>query len=451
MNYQDIIEILNPREWAFLIWIVIVISFLLFKGLLTNFIKKVIKNIFSKAMIIVFLLMNFYIIYVICILNQIKLWECYQLKTTIIWYLTFSLISIFKVISIKDESEYFQQAVLKYLKNSVLDSFKLVGIIAFLSVGYTNIVIELFLMPIFFILGLMLAMSQRDGDKRMEKLIKTILSILVALIIIFTLYMAFLDFEKLIEKELIYNFFTPSLLTLTYIPFLFFIFIYTTYENVFIRVNVFINKRFFRFYAKLLITLIFNIRITLLERWATSLVGINIQSISDINKSVFHIFKMVSTERNPPKVDKLDGWSPYEAKDFLIKEGIKTRYYHPDPTCNNEWFCASDSFELGGGFIKNKIDYYVKGDSNFAKSLKLILDITSIAHANSAHNKFLSLVKVLMNKALGIGLPVELEKSILKGNNKVVKISGFKIEIIKCLFTNQKFKGYSIKFIITKI
>ena len=55
--------------------------------------------------------------------------------------------------------EYFQQAVLKYLKNSVLDSFKLVGIIAFLSVGYTNIVIELFLMPIFFILGLLVSAS----------------------------------------------------------------------------------------------------------------------------------------------------------------------------------------------------------------------------------------------------------------------------------------------------
>ena len=139
---------------------------------------------------------------------------------------------------------------------------------------------------------------------------------------------------------------------------------------------------------------------------------------------------MVSTERNPPKVDKLDGWSPYEAKDFLIKEGIKTGYYHPESCIKINWFCASDSFELGGGFIKNKIDYYVEGDSNFAKSLKLILHIKAIEYANSAHNKFLSLVKVLMNKALGIGLPVELEKSILKGNNKVVKISGFKIEII---------------------
>jgi hypothetical protein len=124
---------------------------------------------------------------------------------------------------------------------------------------------------------------------------------------------------------------------------------------------------------------------------------------------------MAARESNPPKVNRSEGWSPYEAKDYLEPEGIKTRHYHPvDPSDAVEWFCCSDLVEFGEGLLPNNIGYYLSGNERAVKSLELKLNVNSPEHAAEAHAKLLSAADTLTRNALGLDLHELLDSAWTK-------------------------------------
>ncbi|MBF4232650.1 hypothetical protein EA002_23215, partial [Vibrio anguillarum] len=125
-----------------------------------------------------------------------------------------------------------------------------------------------------------------------------------------------------------YDFFVPPLLTLCYLPFIYVTLVYTTYEKVFISLNSKIKNGFHRWIAKLYALILFNVQLSSLERWSNQVGRVNIESHSDLLETFKYIFKVRSAEKKPKEVPKEQGWSPYEAKDFLFKKGLNTGFYN---------------------------------------------------------------------------------------------------------------------------
>jgi hypothetical protein len=439
-------EFFSTREWAFLIWIAIAVCYLVWFPK-TKDLKKALKDIlyafFVRQIISIFLLMTIYVSVVVYMYSKIGLLEWHQLKNTVIWYIAIASMSLLKIDSIKESPNY--------LKDSVINNIKLVGIIEFLTSVYTfNILVELIIVPLMVIWGGMLGISQTDKKyKAVEKLLNGVLLVFGSLIIIFTLYYMISDFQKIANEEKIYDFIVPPLLTLAYIPFMMFMVMYTVYENVFVRLKFFVKGSLLCTYAKFITMLRFNVRTSLLERWASSIGIKSPQTISEINLSVNQIFEMVAIEKNPPKIESHEGWSPYEAKDFLISEGVKTRPYHPID--DREWWCGSDLVEISDGLFKNNIAYYVSGDSRVAQTLKLKVNVNWPEDHIDAHDRFISAASALLDRALGIEIPDRIKEAITRGYDEVVKISGAKIEFTKQSWGSHQFGGYDIGLVLSRI
>ena len=86
-----------------------------------------------------------------------------------------------------------------------------------------------------------------------------------------------------------YDFFVPLLSTLFYLPFILFIVVYSTYEQVFIRLKFSIKNRFHRYLAKLYAIILFNVRMSLLDRWSYQVARENIESHADVIEAFKYI------------------------------------------------------------------------------------------------------------------------------------------------------------------
>lgn len=439
-------DILNNREWALVIWIVVVGLFILFSPKMVHVRKSlrgVIKAFFVRHIISTLTLMLVYIATMIYGLSRIGIWEFNQTKNTIIWIISVAVLSLFQLESAKQDPHFF--------KHSVLDNLKLIAIIQFVIGVYVfNLVIELILVPIMAIVGAMLAVAQSDEKYQLiEKILNGFLATLGIIFIVHTLYMLATNFGDFGKIQTVYDFSIPPLLTFLYLPFIFFMMVYTTYELFCARLQVLVKDPSVRRYAKMYSFFNFHFNIKLIERWAGTLHFQNTSSKQAIKESIKQIFKLIAVEKNPPKVISSEGWSPYEAKNFLLKEDIKTGYYHS--FAPNEWFASSSLVEIGNDLIPNNVSYYVEGNENTAKCLKLILNVNQRENAEMAHMKLLSSVKVLLKSALGVELTREIEAAIIERKDMKIKYENFEFSVEKNDWPQNSIGGYDIRAIISCI
>lgn len=437
-------DVLTTREWSFLIWMSGITGYLLlspkFVEVQESF-RELVKNLLVRQIITILILITIYVLTCIYSLFQASLWGWHQLKVTIIWYISTAVLLIFKLESIKKDFRHF--------KNLVLDYFKLSVMIGFVVGTYTfNLFIELALMPLLFLISGMLGIAQSKKEyKSLEKILNGVLASIGFLFVAYSIYMVFFDFGKIANKDAIRDFYVPPLLTLTYLPFIFLMMLCITYEKEFLKLQFFISNRWLRIYTKICALLFFNARIVLLERWIASLIFYKPHTISEVNKSIRQIFKMVSIESNPPKINNSEGWSPYTAKDFLVDLGIKTGYYRF--VGGNEWYSNSEMIELDEAILPNNISFYVIGNEHVAMLLKLILNVNSPESAIIAKNKLLSSVRLLFIKATNLPLPDEIEEVIMKGINYSLVVENFSVVLEKQDWPTHLYGGYNINFAIS--
>ena len=439
-------DILNNREWALVIWFFIFIIFALFsrkmKKVRESF-TQFVKPFFAKKIITTLVLMVIYITIVVFALFKIGLWESHQLKNTLIWAVSVGFLSFFKINSIKEYHRFF--------KKLVLDNLKLIVIVQFIVGFYTfSLLTELLLVPLLVILGAMAASTQTDEKYHtLGKILNGILAIFGTILIFYSIYMLATNFGVFAKKQTIYDFYIPPLLTFLYLPFIFIMMVFMTYEEVFARLQFFIKELKLRHFAKIYSMLMFHFRINLLERWASTLPVQDISSKKDIKKSVKQVFKMVSAEKNPPAVPLKEGWSPYVAKQFLLSEGLETGYYQP--MGQQEWGASSPLLNLGNDVIPNNISYYVDGNETTAKSLSLMLNVFLSESAIIAHSKLLSSVKTLLKAAVGLDVTSDIETTIMKGKNHVFKLNSSMATIEKNDWPQSRTGGYDVKFVLSHI
>lgn len=442
-------DILNTREWAILAWLLLVIGYFSFSSKLESLKKtfiSLLKTLFSRHILSAIILMSMYVALIIYTLSTIGLWDTTQIKSTTTWYFTIATFSLFRLESYKEAPHR--------LKDLVVGNLRLIGVIEYLVTTYTfNFFIELILVPVSFVLSAAVAFTEPKPEyKPAHKFLNGMLTITATCILGATFYLLVVDFGKVATTKGVYDFVVPSILSTAYTPFIAFMVVYTTYQTALIRLRLSMKHRPIELYARLVAILVFNIRISLLERWTSIVAKRNIESVSDVNLSIRQIFAMVAREKNPPRVERSEGWSPYVAKSYLVSEGIATGHYHPvNPEEDKEWFCCSNMIEFGQGLFPNNIAYYLNGSANAVTSMKLKLNVNAPEHVKEAHAILLSTASVLVRNALGLELGDALSKAIIMGVEDTIEGPDFKIEITKCIWPNHFFGGYDLGLELSRI
>ncbi|MGY5464337.1 hypothetical protein [Citrobacter koseri] len=439
-------DILNNREIAIALWLVAISVYIFSSSKMAtvrNALKGVLAAFFVRQIMSVLCLMVAYMVIVIYWLYELELWNFEQLKNTIFWCVSVGFMSLFKLKKIKKDKSFF--------KNSVLDNVKLLAVLQFILGVYTfSLWVEIFLVPILILFWAMLVITKTDREhNQVRAILEYSLTSFGVVLIVYTFYMLITDFGKFGQVKTAYDFFTPPMLTLLYLPFIFFMLVYSTYEQVFVRLRFSIKSRSHRYAAKLFAFILFNFQLSLLERWSLQVAKTSIKSYSDLIETFKYIFKVKYSERHPKEVPKEQGWSPYKAKEFLINEGLSTGLYNR--FTGEEWFASSSMEEFSDGIVPDNIAYYIEGSEEVAKVLKLKVNVNDASRAPQACEKLEAMAEILSMSSLNQPLSEEMKNAISGRNSYFEKVEDKTIALIVEHWPNHKFKGFDLTLLISSI
>lgn len=439
-------DILNNREIAIALWF-LVISIYIFSASkmaeVRSSFKRVLAALFNRKIMTVLCLMVVYMAIIISWLSELALWNFEQLKNTIFWFVSVGFLSLFKLEKIKQDKHFF--------KHSVLGSLKLLAILQFVVGVYTfPLWLEVLLAPALALLGIMLTIAETDKKYHQVRIfLEYFLSFFGIILVLYTLYMLMTDFGEFGKEKTAYDFFVPPLLTLSYLPFVFFMLIYSTYEQAFYRLKFSVRNRSYRYAAMVYAFIIFNVRINALKRWSFHVSGENIRSHSDLIDTFKYIFEIEHSEKNPKEVPKEQGWSPYKAKEFLVNEGLSTGFYNK--SFKEEWSASSPMKEFGDGIIPNNIAYSVEGSKDVAKILKLNVNVNNASKSRQACERLETMAEALSISSLNLPLSDDMRSAISGCNSHSEKVDGKTITLVVEHWPNRKFNGFGLKLLISSI
>jgi hypothetical protein len=440
------VDIFNNREIAIALW-VMVISVYIFSADKMEEVRESFINLLSaffvKQIMSVLGLMLIYMSLTVYTMAEVGLWNVDQVKNTVFWGASVGFMSLFKLESIKKDKSFF--------KHSVLDNLKLLAVIQFIVGVYAfPLWVELLLVPVLVFIGGMRAVSETDKQYgKVKTFIDYVLSFFGLFVIAYTFYMLATNFGEFGQEKTLYDFIVPSLLTLFYLPFVFLMLVYSTYEQVFIRLGFAINDKSYRFLAKLYAVLLFNFQLSPLERWSNHVARVNIASHKELVNSFKHICKIRKAEDHPIDVPFENGWSPYKAKYFLSSEGLNTGFYNK--LFDGEWSASSPMVEFGEGIIPNNFAYYVEGTEDIAKTLKIKLNVNDSSRSDSAQRKLVELAKTLSRASLDMELSETMQNALLNGESHCEYYGKKMVTISKESWPEHKFNGYDVKFVVSSI
>lgn len=435
-------EIFNNREIAIGFWIAVALVAVMASTKTRNAGYGILKAFAHRLILISLGLMASYIGLVVYGLHAAGLWDVGQLKNTLIWSVTVATVGLFRISSIIDDPHYFRHAI--------RDNFKLVAIFEFIIAFYTfPLLAEIIIVPVaIFLVAVHAYAEEKQGHAIVAKFFGNILAAAGVGLLIYAGYRIAADPDALISQRTLSDFLLPPVLTIFYLPFLYVLALYATYELAFTRLRFAIKNDSLRPYAKRAAISGFHFRTGLLKRWARNVMAMNPQSRTQIAESIREVKVLRKRERNPEDVPIERGWSPYAAIRFLEEEGFRTDDYHRILHGTDECYAASPPVRIGPGILPAAIAYYVEGDEFTAKSLKLQLDADQPEESQEAHDKLVAAARRLCENALGSSLPAEVEQALGAGQDTEVSLRGKKIEVSKETWPGHSFNGYTLKIII---
>jgi hypothetical protein len=434
------VDILNNREWAILIWLLIILGFMMTKKDFRNSVSSFFKTASASKLTIIYFSMIVYTCAMAYLIFKIGLWNTAQIKNTVFWFLFTGLPSMVNTKKAHEDKSYFKT----YIKNV----FKYTAITEFIINLYSfSLLVELFIVPILFLIVMTSAVAKSDKKHApVAKILDSLISGIGFCLIAYAFIMIVQNFDKFVTIATLSDFLVPSFLTILFLPFIFFLSLYMIYEDVYITLLFKISNPEVRRFAKFQALLHFNFRIKDLERWENLLGRRERNTKAAISESIKEIKELKKLEEKPAQIPESLGWSPYQAKNFLLSEGVETGYYQT--SFDNEWSAISPYIKINDEILSSTLAYYIYGDKLKATRLELHLHLNSITQKIDAHKMLLEYAQILFLKSFKKEMPNNIKQAVLLGKNQDFINGNKSISISKQEWLKHKDKGYSLKFTI---
>lgn len=437
---MNLSEIFNTREIAYVIWsVIILILFSIVKKLQTD-VRPVLKSLLAKNFVPIYIIIVLYTTITAFILNRIGVWDISLIKDTIVWMVFAALPLLYKIAQAKDLKLYFISMLGELFQVSFIIEF-MMGLHTF------NLWIELILVPFTTMLGLLILFSKRDKkNKRVTSLFRWI-SIAIT-VCIFWIILNYISDHAIEYWDWSYlkQFGLQIELSVFFVPFLYLFAAYLRFEFVFcISLKNRINSQKLLNYTKVRLVRSFITNLEGLKRWQSRIFLAPMETKADILKSIQYVKEVQSVERNPIQVKSVDGWPPYEAKDYLKDKGLFTGFYND--LGENEWYALPTLECHSEDIFGNVINYGVQGNKMAVTELELTLKIFDIRRKSDSHEIFLDHIEFLYYKVFNKELSLAIINAVIAGGSYNNKEDNFGIILNKREYENKK-HGYQLEFII---
>lgn len=428
---------LSNREWASLFWIAAFVGYAVFKdknGQLAKGFKNVLRTFFVPTIVVVLAWASLWIVLCVQMLRYIGAWDFANLKTTLLWVVTFAFVTSFDTIRITEDDTYFRRTVRDTLGATVA--------ITFIAEAYSfPLAVELILLPFLALTtGIQVVSHKKPEQASVHKLASTLLAVTCLVYVAYGLYMVARDFQGFATWNTLREFLIPIVLSLLFLPYLYVVSVLVTYEQTFAGLRCAQGDDALRRYAAFQAAVRFRFNLEGLRRWKRHVGVFQPDSREGIRASIAEVKANQKKESNPPPVSPDLGWCPIAATKFLAEQGLTTGDYHR--LDDGQWWASSPMVELNeAAILPDNIAYYIEGDESAAKRLKVKLHVNDRPAGAASDSRFRDTCAALL-RTVAKELPPTQQEQILQCDTVDVEAAGRRIRLQKDDFTIAA-KGYS--------
>jgi hypothetical protein len=229
-------EILSNREISFLFWLVIIIIFLFFQKSMRGSLVGLLTLLLKKRFLAIYLTLSIYLLGIFTVLKAINLWTSADIKDSIFWLFSVALVLVFNLNKAKDSH---------YFKGILLDTIKTIALLEFIINFYNfGLVTELLLLPFLtFVITLQAYPDLDSKNSQVSKLLIGFTSIFGLVLLIYSIYQLTNGYSNFFKLGTLHSFLLPIILTVLFVPYLYFLSLYSIYESYFVTLDFMTVKK----------------------------------------------------------------------------------------------------------------------------------------------------------------------------------------------------------------
>lgn len=396
----------------------------------------VVRAFFAPKLALIWLLMSLYVVACVWLLAWLNLWDWPNLKSTILWWLTVGFTGIFEAQRLQDKPHI--------LRKLVRNAFTLSAIILFIAelVSFP-IWVELPILPALVFLTLLIAVGEHQTDNPgiplALKLLRGLQMLAGILILSFSYWLVVGSVTKFWSLNTLREFGLPFLLWLMFVPFIFLLSVYMTYEQVFVRLRMRPKQASIVQYARWRALFSFGWNIDGLKRLSRDMRECDITDKQGIKAAIREIKRIHKIEKNPPVVTCAEGWSPHAARLFLEEYGLITDDYHRTQW---EWFAHIPSVKLNDKVLADRISYYLTGNERAVTQLRIALDGSNQNDTKEARCAFDECALTLLTKTFDAERATTIYVYAQASEPDASVIDGIRVSLGRSAWGDARFGGY---------
>jgi hypothetical protein len=167
---------------------------------------------------------------IVCILYQINFWNISLLKITFFWFCS-GIVMCVNTVTLETDQNVFRKII--------SDNIKITIIVVFIVNFYTfSLVIEFFLVPIVTCIMLYNVFAEKDEkNSNIVDLMNGLQFIIVLIILICFIDNVVSDYKNFVSLDTLRKFLLPPSLTILFLPFIYVLVLFSTYEQLFVQLN----------------------------------------------------------------------------------------------------------------------------------------------------------------------------------------------------------------------
>lgn len=286
----DFISQFNNRELAITIWLIILVGWLGSSSKVRPSVINLVKAFIAWKLIIGYMAMGIYITIVLVVLKCFGIWSKTSTATILIWIICVAFVMLFKA---DKENKY------DFFKIKAKENLRFLVVIEFIINFYAmDIWLELLFVPLMAVLGVILAIVERDSKyEPLHKLLNGFIFIIGVLFMGYAFIMIVVDFKSFASISTLENFVLPILLTLFFLPFVYMVAVYATYEILFIRLKYIIKNPLLFKYAKMRTFQVFHFRLAALDEWSKNIYILNIVDRQSVDEALRNMNKVIANKK----------------------------------------------------------------------------------------------------------------------------------------------------------
>ena len=230
MQLKIIFDILNTRELAIALWLLIGSIACLFSKNIRQSLKALLRASSARFLWILYIGLFGYTVFSVYLLSQVGLWANHLIKDTILWGFLSGLGAIIQY----NRKDSFKANTRLWFR----DAASITAIVIFVSQEYTfGLIVEFITVPLLIIVGGVQAVAETRKDPASKKLVQIFTGLLIIYglsTIGFSIYQIVADPSDFFTLYTLQSFLLPILLLILFIPFYYAVMFYSLYESLMI-------------------------------------------------------------------------------------------------------------------------------------------------------------------------------------------------------------------------